>query len=329
MKTDPDAVVPRAAIPADVEAPDKIIYGLTARQVAILATAGILAYWLSKTVWALRVPLPAAVGAVIPILGAAAGLALGKRDGLSLDRWFLAAVMHRRIPKRQVATPDAVPAAPAWAPTAVPNPPRKTPQPSVLRLPAQAITDGGVIDLGGGTAATMVAATTTNMSLRTGEEQYALLGAYARWLNSLSGPVQVAVSAQRVDLTGHAQRIADTAGILADPALADAALDYGEFLLDIAAERDPLWRTVTIACTAAGGTGAPAEALRRGEYTAGALSALGVSARVLDGPTATAVLAAAVDPYQYTDASWARTLPNTAVTGKPVRTDPPGEWGTG
>src|SRR3989440_6909427 len=112
MKTDPDAVVPRAAIPADVEAPDKIIYGLTARQVAILATAGILAYWLWKTLWAMRAPLPAAVGAVIPILGVAAGLALGKRDGLSLDRWFLAAIMHRRTPRRQVAGSDALPSLP-------------------------------------------------------------------------------------------------------------------------------------------------------------------------------------------------------------------------
>src|SRR5439155_2639269 len=123
-----------------------------------------------------------------------------------------------------------------------------------------------------------------------------------------------------VERSTHGQRTAGTAGIPADPGLADAALDYGEFLLDIAAERDPLWRTVTIACTAAGGKGAPAEAMRRGEYTAGALSALGVQARVLDGPTATAVLAAAVDPYQYTDASWARALPNTAVAGEPVDT---------
>jgi hypothetical protein len=328
VKTDPDAVVPRAAIPADVEAPDKIIYGLTARQVAILAVAGILAYWLWKTLWTLHVPLPIAVVAVIPILGVAAGLALGKRDGLSLDRWFLAAITHRRTPKRQVPAADGIPSAPAWAPTAVTNPPGKTPPPSVLRLAAQAITDSGVIDLGGGLAASMVAATTVNIGLRTGEEQYALLGAYARWLNSLTGPVQVAVSAQRVDLTGHAQRIAEVAAILADPALADAALDYAEFLLDIAAERDPLWRTVTIACTAAGGSGAAAEALRRGEYTATALSALGVDARVLDGPTATAVLAAAVDPYQYTDASWARALPTAAVTGEPINTDPT-DGGTG
>src|SRR2546423_1985054 len=193
---------------------------------------------LMKPTWAAHAPPAGTAGAVCPVPGVAGGLAMCKGDGPSLDRWFLAAIMHRRTPKRQVAAPDGIPSAPAWAPTAVPNPPGKVPQPGVLRLPAQAITDAGVIDLGGGTAATMVAATTVSISLRTGEEQYALLGAYARWLNSLIGPVQVAVSAQRVDLSSHAQRIADTAGILADPALADAALDYGEFLLDIAAERD-------------------------------------------------------------------------------------------
>src|SRR5262249_3342951 len=207
-----------------------------------------------------------------------------------------AAIMHRRTPKRQVAAPDGVPAAPAWAPAAVPNPPAKQPQPSLLRLPAQAITDSRGIDLRGGMAATMGPAPTTHTHPATGEEQYALLGPYARWLSSLTGPVQVAGSAQRVDLSGHAQRIADTATTLADPALAAAALDYGDFLLDIAVERDPLWRTVTIACTAGGGKGAAAEAMRRGEYTAGALAALGVEARVLDGPAAAAGLAAAGGP---------------------------------
>ena len=314
MNTDPDMMVPRAAIPADVEAPDKLIYNLTARQVTILATAAMLAYGLFKTLVKIPVPLPAAAAAIIPIMGVATAVALGRRDGVSLDRWFLAAIMHRRTSKRQVPAPDGVAAAPAWAPVAVPNPGGRQAPPSVLRLPAKAITDAGVIDLGGGTAATMVAATTINIGLRTGEEEAALLGADGRWLNSLSGPVQVAVSAQRVDLSSHAQRIADNAAALAAPALAEAALDYGEFLLDLAADRDPLWRTVTIVCTATG-SGAPGEAARRGEYTASALSALGVDARVLDGATATAVLAAAVDPYQYTDASWPRAVPTTPISG--------------
>jgi hypothetical protein len=182
----------------------------------------------------------------------------------------------------------------------------------VLRLPAQAISDDGVIDLGDGGATVLVAATTVNVGLRTGAEQAALVGSYARWLNSLTGPVQVVVSARRVDLTSHAVRVADAAEALPHPALADAALDYSDFLLDVAARRDPLWRTVTIACT--GDRGAGTEAMRRAEHTAATLSGLGAQARVLDGATATAVLTAAVDPYQFTDASWPRTPAQDPVT---------------
>jgi hypothetical protein len=313
MRIDPDQVVPRASIPADVEAPDKLIYGLTARQVAILATAAVIAYGLWRGLTRLHLPLPVVVFALIPIMGVAAGLALGRRDGLSLDAWFLAAILHRRTPKRAVAAPEGLIAAPAWAPTPVPNPGKRQPAPTVLRLPAHAIGEAGVIDLGGN-AATMVAATTVNIGLRTGGEQYALLGAYARWLNSLTGPVQVAVSTQRVDLSSHAIRISDAAATLGDPNLADAALDYAEFLLDVAARSDPLWRTVTIVCTTPGGKGADIEALRRGEHTASALAALGVDTRVLNGAAATAVLTAAVDPYQYTDASWPRAVATTPVT---------------
>jgi hypothetical protein len=192
--------------------------------------------------------------------------------------------------------------------------PADGPAPAVLRLPAQAISDDGVIDLGEGGATVLVAATTVNVGLRTGAEQAALVGSYARWLNSLTGPVQVVVSAQRVDLTSHAMRVADTAQALSHPALADAALDYSDFLLDVAARRDPLWRTVTIAHTANGERGAPIEAMRRADHTAATLSTLGAQTRVLDGPTAAAVLTAAVDPYQYADASWPRTPAHAAVT---------------
>ncbi len=39
-----DDLPPRARIPADVDTPDKIVYGLTARQLAILAVAGVVGY---------------------------------------------------------------------------------------------------------------------------------------------------------------------------------------------------------------------------------------------------------------------------------------------
>ena len=37
---------PHARIPADVDTPDKIVYGLTARQLAILAVAAVVCYGL-------------------------------------------------------------------------------------------------------------------------------------------------------------------------------------------------------------------------------------------------------------------------------------------
>ncbi|WP_328469112.1 PrgI family protein [Actinoplanes sp. NBC_00393] len=296
----------RARVPADIEAPDRIVWGLNARQVAIMATAAAIGYLIFMSADAL-VPVPVLLALLIPFAAVAVALAVGRRDGLPLDAWLLAALRYRRAPRRAVPAPEGVSDAPAWAPAAA------GPSLAVLRLPAQTINDNGVIDLGQG-ATVLVAAGTVNVGLRTGKEQAALVGGYARWLNSLTGPVQVVVSARRVDLTGHAVRITDAAEGLLNPALAQAALDYADFLLDVAADRDPLWRTVTVACTATGQHGAAAEAMRRAEHTAAALAALGAQTQVLDGPTATAVLTTAVDPYQPTDASWPRTPADHAIT---------------
>jgi hypothetical protein len=304
----------RARVPADVEAPDRIVWGLTARQVAIVATAAAVGYLIFKAVGAV-LPPPVVALMLIPLLGGAVALAVGRRDGVPLDAWMLAAMLYRRAPRRAAPAPEGAVAAPPWAPD-VPG----GPQPAVLRLPAQAVGGDGVIDLGGGSAAVLVAATTVNVGLRTGAEQAALVAGYARWLNALTGPVQVVVSAQRVDLTSHALRVADAAQTLPHPALSDAALDYSDFLLDVAARRDPLWRTVTIACTAHGAPNvtrhAAAEAIRRAEHTASALATLGAQTRVLDGATATAVLTAAVGPYQAGDASWPRTPADHPITAR-------------
>jgi hypothetical protein len=301
----------RARVPADVEAPDRIVWGLTARQVAILAVAAAIGYLIFQ---GLSPVLPPAVAAalLIPLAGMAVALALGRRDGVALDVWLVAAIRHRRSPGRAVPAPEGVAVAPAWAPSVPAG--SAGPRPAVLRLPADAIGEDGVIELGAGGAAVLVAVSTVNVGLRTGAEQAALVGSYGRWLNSLTGPVQIVVSAQRVDLTSHAMRVAEAAETLPHPALADAALDYADFLLDVAAQRDPLWRTVTIACAADGVRGAAAEAMRRAGHTARALSSLGAQTRVLDGATATAVLTAAVDPYQPVDASWPRATPTSPVT---------------
>jgi hypothetical protein len=298
-----------------VEAPDTLVFGLTARQAAILATAAAAGYLVWQALGG-RLPAPALAALLVPLAAAAVVLALGRRDGLGLDVWLLAALGHRRRPRRAAAAPEGILAVPGWAPAPAGGREDRAgrpgaPRPAVLRLPAQAISADGVVDLGG-RAAALVGVTTVNLGLRSAVEQAALVDAFGRWLNALTGPVQLVVSAQRVDLAGHAARVAEAAQTLPHPAVADAALDYAQFLADLARGRDPLWRTVTLACAAAGERAA-AEVIRRAEHAAAAMAAIGAQAGVLDGPTATAVLTAAVDPYQPTDASWPRALPGVPV----------------
>ncbi|GGL12584.1 PrgI family protein [Mangrovihabitans endophyticus] len=302
MRNDPD-VAPTARIPADVDTPDKIVYGLTVRQVAILAVAAALGYGVVRGLGPL-LPPPALIAVLVPFGGAAIVLALGRRDGRSLDAWLLSAIRHSRGPKQHAAV--AARPVPGWAPGAG----MAVPQ---LRLPAHAIAESGVIDTGD-QAVALVAATTVNIGLRSGDEQAVLVEAYGRWLNSLTGPVQLVVSAQRVDLSGQAQRVADRAAGIADPQLADAAYDYAAFLDQLAEQRDPLWRTVTIAVVSTAGQGRDADVLRRADHTASALAALGTQTVVLDGATATAVLTCATDPYAPGDVTWPRARPGAPVT---------------
>ncbi|GAA1025690.1 hypothetical protein GCM10009557_00590 [Virgisporangium ochraceum] len=293
-----------ARVPADVEAPDRILWGLTARQIAILAAAAAIAYLLWRAIGD-RVPLAVTAAVLVPVAGAAAVLALGRRDGLPLDAWLLAAVRYRRRPRLAVPTEPVEPS--GWGPVS-----ERRPLPAVLRLPATAIDDDGSIAVPDTGSVALVVATTVNVDLRTGPEQAAIVGAYGRWLNSLTGPVQVVVSTQRVDLSSQATRIADAAHELPHPALADAALDYAAFLDELAEHRDPLGRTVTVACVAP--AGARGEAVRRAEHTAASLTAVGCRSAVLGAATATTVVVGAVDPFAPTDASWPRTPPNDPVT---------------
>src|SRR5207244_60757 len=162
--------------------------GLPARQLAVLAVAAVVEYGIYKSVVHL-LPPPVVLGLLVPVAALAVGLALGSRDGLPMDRWLLGGIRHSRAPKRLVpAAGGQLPAAPAWAP------PDLGPSPvSVLRLPARAISQTGIVDTGS-QAVALVACTTVNIALRTGEEQAALIGGYGRWLNGLAGPVQVVIS---------------------------------------------------------------------------------------------------------------------------------------
>lgn len=114
--TDEAADAPYATrIPADISRPDQLLGPFTARQSAVLAAAALVLYcgW-----WATRpfmAPLTYAA-LVVPVAGAVAALALGRREGIGLDRFLLAALAHARTPKRRVHAPEGVPPLPAVVP---------------------------------------------------------------------------------------------------------------------------------------------------------------------------------------------------------------------
>jgi PrgI family protein len=280
-----------ARMPADVDAADKVLYGLTFRQLAILAVAAVIGYGTWNALHTL-VPVPVLVGAAVVLGGLVFGLAVGRRDGLPMDVWLLAAVRHSRQP-RALSTTDTTAKAPQW----VQAPASKVMLPAPLKLPADAVDESGEIHLGDSQAA-MVAATSVNLALRTSDEQAALIDTFGRWLNSLSTPTQIVVSAQPVDLRSAARTLAAAAPELPHPALADAAADHARFLDDLAERRDPLRRQVLIVTRTGTGERGERAARRRADDTVRSLSGLGVTTRALDGHAATAALAAAADPYR-------------------------------
>ena len=336
----------QAQVPADIDAPDRVLYSLTARQVAILAATGAL-LWAAYRLLTPLVP-PAVVGiAAVPVAAVAAGLALGRRDGISMDRWVAAALATARAPRLLVAAGQQVAPLPAWAApmrtAETTNTRRSTragsrsdtrggaarrraggaapvPRLAPLRLPADHISAGGVVDLDGhgrdgqGRVA-LTAVSTVNFDLRSFDEQAALIEAAGRWLNSLSAPTQIVVSTRRVDMDAHAELIEARLDYLPHPALAEAAAGYAQFLRQLGDERDPLDRRIVVAHRVGSGAD-PGVARRHAEHTARALSGLGAPTRVLDGGQVTDVLAAACNPWHNTGSG--RPTPDATITGPPI-----------
>ncbi|MBB5874612.1 hypothetical protein F4553_008046 [Allocatelliglobosispora scoriae] len=285
----------RAHVPADIDAPDRIAFGLTFRQLAIVGTAALLGWLVYSAAGDL---LPAAVWlvAAVPVAAVTVVVALGRRDGLPLDAWLRHGLTFTRTPR--VHTPGT--GSPAYA--AVTGDP---PVPAVLRAAVTAIGSDGTVTTAGRDRA-LIACATTNIHLRTSSEQTALLDGFGRFLNALTGPAQIVSAAYRLDLRPHADAAITAARLLPHPALRDAAAGYAAFIADLDASVEPLRRQVLTVVT-----GDPDTAAR-------ALGGLGITTRVLDGPAATAALAAAADPYD-PPVPGPRAVPGTPITLRSTR----------
>jgi hypothetical protein len=289
----------RVRIPADVERPDKLLAGLTARQLAILGVAAV-------TLWAgyaaTRHVVPAAVYGVIalPVGALAAMLALGRFEGVAADQWVSAAWRHHRSPHHLVPASDGVPATPAFMAASA------GPMPDPLRLPFAGVSADGIVDLGPDGFAVICRASAVTFSLRTPTEQEALVATFARWLNGLDRAAQILVRAEPVDLTPSIDALLNAAPALPHPALESAARGHAAFLADLAARRDLLRREVLVvlrqpAQSTNAGADAPARLHRRAAEAATALAAAGVTLIALEGSAAATCLTRVLDPARAHD----------------------------
>ncbi|MGH3720560.1 MAG: PrgI family protein [Pseudonocardiaceae bacterium] len=242
-------------IPADVDRPDRILAGLTARQLLVLSVTGIVLY----AAWTATrgvVPLPVFLLGAIPVGVIAAVLVLGQRDGISLDRLTLAAIRQRLGHRHRVAAPEGVRSAPAWLTHRATNDTLQGAHPAALHLPATGVratgvrtntgTELGIVDLGGDGLAVLAVASTVNFALRTPGEQEALVAGFGRYLHSLSAPVQVLVRTERLDLSTQITELRARAGGLPHPALEAAAVEHADYLAQLGQRSDLLRRQVLL-----------------------------------------------------------------------------------
>jgi hypothetical protein len=272
-------------IPADIDMEDPIMWGLTARQALILATALLLGY---GGYFGLAAAVPEVVRISLGALIGAAGIALAfaRPDGIHAERFLAYAVRHMTSARRRVLAPEGLPDLPAWAR----SPGRVDP----LRLPAEGIEQDGVIDLGRAGCALVCRARAVNLALRSEAETKTLVAGLARFLNSLDAHASFIVRSDRVDLSERVRALEAGAARLPHPALEAAARAHARYLASLTARGDVMRRDVFVVLRSPGDPDASGPLLRRRSADARALLAgAGISIEPLTAHGAARLLARA------------------------------------
>jgi hypothetical protein len=275
-------------LPADVELEDRLAFGFTGKQLALLAATAISAYG-AFLLLAPLLPTPLAAAASLLVAVGGVFLALVRHDGLSGDQLALALARFALTPKRQVLAPDGLP-------SPLPGSPRQ-PRLAPLDIPIRRVLANGLVELASGGYCRLLNAQGASFELRSADEQAAFVSVFARFLNALADAVQINIQSEQASLRPHADQIANTAAERT-PGLHEAALDHAHFLRSLG-HTQPLQRRrivlvlrsrerhVDLAEIALARLATEAIELLRGAQ---------VALRPLDGEQAAALLAHTLDP---------------------------------
>ncbi|WP_194911468.1 PrgI family protein [Catenulispora rubra] len=236
---DEDAI-PIVRIPADVDQPDKIVAGLTARQLAVLGTTTLLLWLGYQACRQVVPPIPYLLASAPVLLGTAVAVTM-KRDGVPLDRLLGAWVRYRRTPPRQVLAPEGLPQVPKRLAKS------SCTGPAPFISPVREVAETGVLDLGSDGVSALARCSTVNLSLRSPREQSVLLAGFARWLNSLTGQTAITVRSRPADLSGVCDSLLNQAASLQNEALSAAASEHANFIAHLVADEQLLTREVIVA----------------------------------------------------------------------------------
>jgi len=276
-------------VPADVDMADRILAGLTARQLAIIG-AHVLALWALWFVVGQHIPVFAFGALAVPIAAVGLVWATSKVEGTTLERLALAAIRHVARPRRRVLAPEGLPELPKWWGAS-------TDAVAPLDLPVQTVAPDGYLELGDEGLAVVCRASSLNFTLRSEAEQRALTDGFGRLLNALDAPAQFLVRSERADLRAVIEGIEERATALPHPALEAAALEHAAFLGSLASQRNALSRRVFISFRERGARDEASTRLaHRAEEAETLLRGLGIKLKHLAPLEVAELLSRASDP---------------------------------
>lgn len=220
-------------VPANVDMPDRILAGLTLRQLLILGGDGVI-LWFLYVVFGRHLPPQVLAAIALPLAAVGLALATSAHSGFGIDRLAVYAARFFVRPRRQVLAPEGLPSTLSAA------------RLDAIRIPLREVLGDGVVDLGRQGFAMVCRASGVNLALRSEEEQEALITGFGRFLNALEGPTQFIARSHRIDLLPIIRTIEERAAALSHPHLQRAARAHASYLRDLAARRDILSRRVFI-----------------------------------------------------------------------------------